>query len=62
MMPVSAKSIIWQLFNEIEYDLKNYVDRGGCRPRRITPFRDLGIILQIVYLIETTFSFKNYKP
>ena len=31
-----------------EYDLKNFVDCGGCRPMRITPY-EICIILHIIW-------------
>ena len=36
-----------QLMNEAEYLMKNYEDRGGCWPRRITP-SEISIILHML--------------
>ena len=36
-----------QLMNEAEYLMKNYEDRGGCCPRRITP-SEVSIILHMI--------------
>ena len=30
---VECEWLIWQLLNEAEHDIKNYSDRGQCRPR-----------------------------
>ena len=48
-----------------EYDLKNFVDRGGCWPMRITPY-EIWIILHIIWnpnpiIVLLSIQYSSYR-